>query len=77
MAEESMAEASWLADPTGAHELRYWNGWSWTEHVSDQGTPDQDPLMTELSPPAAVPPPPDPPPAAAGPSSGSRPAGTP
>ena len=50
-----MAEASWLADPTGAHELRYWNGMSWTEHVSDQGTTGQDPLSTELPPPAAVP----------------------
>ena len=47
-----MAEASWLADPTGAHELRYWNGSSWTEHVSDQGTTGQDPLTTELPPPA-------------------------
>ena len=45
-----MAEASWLADPTGAHELRYWNGTSWTEHVSDQGTTGQDPLTTELPP---------------------------
>lgn len=54
-----MAEASWLADPTGAHELRYWNGSSWTEHVSDQGTTGQDPLTTELPPPAtAFPPPP-------------------
>jgi hypothetical protein len=62
-----MADASWLADPTGAHELRYWNGTSWTEHVSDQGTTDQDPLTTELAPPtAAFPPPPGPPPAAAG-----------
>ena len=61
-----MAEASWLADPTGAHELRYWNGSSWTEHVSDQGTTGQDPLTTELPPPAdAFPPPPAPPPAAA------------
>lgn len=60
-----MAEASWLADPTGAHELRYWNGTSWTEHVSDQGTTGQDPLTTELPPPASVPPPPGPPPAAA------------
>ena len=59
-----MAEASWLADPTGAHELRYWNGISWTEHVSDQGTTGQDPLTTELPPPAAPAPPP-PPPAAA------------
>ena len=45
-----MAEASWLADPTGAHELRYWNGSGWTEHVSDQGTTGQDPLTTELPP---------------------------
>jgi hypothetical protein len=63
-----MAEASWLADPTGAHELRYWNGSSWTEHVSDQGSTGQDPLTTELPPPAdAYPPPPTPPPAAAAP----------
>jgi hypothetical protein len=49
------------------HELRYWNGSSWTEHVSDQGTAGQDPLTTELPPPAAAfPPPPGPPPAAAG-----------
>ena len=33
-----MADASWFADPSGAHELRYWNGSCWTEHVSDQGT---------------------------------------
>ncbi|TFV87236.1 PH domain-containing protein [Blastococcus sp. CT_GayMR16] len=60
-----MAEASWLADPTGAHELRYWNGSSWTEHVSDQGTTGQDPLTTELPPPgAAFQPPPAPPPGA-------------
>ena len=63
-----MAEASWLADPTGVHELRYWNGTSWTEHVSDQGATAQDPLATELPPPAAAwPPPPGPPPAAAAP----------
>jgi hypothetical protein len=66
-----MAEASWLADPTGVHELRYWNGNSWTEHVSDQGTTGQDPLTVELPPPAdAFPPPPAPPPAAAAPAAG-------
>jgi hypothetical protein len=52
-----MAEASWLADPTGAHELRYWNGTSWTEHVSDQGTTGQDPLGAPLPPPVPAPPP--------------------
>jgi hypothetical protein len=66
-----MAEASWLADPTGVHELRYWNGSSWTEHVSDQGTTGQDPLTAELPPPgAAYPPPPGPPPAATAPPGG-------
>ena len=35
---------SWLADPTGRHELRYWDGSRWTEHVSDGGATGQDPL---------------------------------
>jgi len=62
-----MADANWLADPTGAHELRYWNGSTWTEHVSDQGTTAQDPLSAAFPPPpAAFPPPPMPPPPAAG-----------
>ena len=68
-----MAEASWLADPTGVHELRYWNGNSWTEHVSDQGTTGQDPLTVELPPPAdAFPPPPAPPPTAAAAPAGGK-----
>ena len=59
-----MAVASWLPDPTGVHELRYWNGSTWTEHVSDQGMTAQDALTTELPPPAdTLPPPPAPPPA--------------
>ena len=62
-----MADASWLPDPGGAHELRYWNGTAWTEHVSDQGTTGQDPVTTEYPPPAgAFPPPPPAPPAAGG-----------
>jgi|SRR5690242_7253847 PH (Pleckstrin Homology) domain-containing protein/putative oligomerization/nucleic acid binding protein/uncharacterized protein DUF2510 len=60
--------ASWLSDPAGAHELRYWDGASWTEHVSDQGTQGTDPVpagaaLAPPEPPAASPPPP--PPAAA------------
>src|SRR5258705_4596 len=27
----------WDADPYGRHELRYWDGDGWTEHVSDHG----------------------------------------
>lgn len=28
---------NWYPDPTGAHELRYWDGGVWTVHVSDAG----------------------------------------
>jgi Protein of unknown function (DUF2510) len=34
---------SWLVDPTGRHEKRYWSGSAWTEHVTDGGTPGTDP----------------------------------
>jgi Protein of unknown function (DUF2510)/Short C-terminal domain len=57
-----MADANWLADPSGTHELRYWNGSAWTEHVSDRGTTGQDPLAAEYPPPLnGFPPPPTPP----------------
>jgi hypothetical protein len=35
--------AGWLADPGRRHELRYWDGQRWTEHVSDRGTQGIDP----------------------------------
>ena len=57
-----MADASWLADPSGAHELRYWDGTVWTDHVSDRGTTGLDPLAAAYPPPGPVPPPPPPPP---------------
>ena len=57
-----MPEASWLPDPSGGHELRYWSGTAWTEHVSDQGTTSVEPPPPGLpAPPDAVPPPPAPP----------------
>ena len=57
----AMADAGWLADPSGAHELRYWDGSTWTEHVSDQGVTSTAPLATTAAPPPpppAAPPPP-------------------
>jgi hypothetical protein len=36
--------ATWAADPAGRHELRYWDGTRWTEHVSDRGATARDPL---------------------------------
>ncbi len=60
-------DAGWLPDPTGAHQVRYWDGAAWTEHVSDGGTTAADPLPADAPPPpppVAAPAPPPPPPAA-------------
>lgn len=36
--------AKWYPDPLGRHELRYWDGGQWTDHVSSSGTTAVDPL---------------------------------
>lgn len=58
-------EAQWVADPTGGHDLRYWDGTKWTEHVSDAGVASTDFLPADAPPPpppgGATPPPPPPP----------------
>jgi hypothetical protein len=43
------AEAGWASDPSGAHELRYWDGEQWTQHVSDGGAMTRAPLDIESS----------------------------
>jgi hypothetical protein len=35
--------ASWLTDPTGRHDHRYWDGTRWTDHVADAGVAATDP----------------------------------
>ncbi|HEX2782607.1 MAG TPA: phospholipid scramblase-related protein [Ilumatobacteraceae bacterium] len=40
----SDSPASWHPDPMGRHELRYWNGKIWTDHVSDNGVQSTDAL---------------------------------
>jgi uncharacterized protein (AIM24 family) len=39
-----MTAAAWHPDPTGRHELRYWDGTQWSEHVSDGGVHSTSPL---------------------------------
>jgi uncharacterized protein YxjI len=34
--------ANWYPDPSQRHELRYWDGAAWTEHVSDRGVTSLD-----------------------------------
>lgn len=36
--------ADWYPDPSGRHELRYWDGQIWTAHVSSHGRPSVDPV---------------------------------
>ncbi len=40
--------ANWYQDPLGRHEMRYWDGARWTEHVADQGNAATDPLTTSM-----------------------------
>lgn len=38
------APQGWHPDPTGRHQVRWWDGTRWTDWVSDQGQTSQDPL---------------------------------
>ena len=40
--------ADWYPDPQRRHELRYYDGTAWTEHVSDGGVTSTDPLRSRL-----------------------------
>lgn len=42
--EPAPSSGRWSADPSGRHQLRWWDGGSWTASVSDDGVPSQDPL---------------------------------
>lgn len=45
-----MPDANWYADPLGRHELRYWDGQSWSAHVADGGRMSTDPLTSSAAP---------------------------
>jgi hypothetical protein len=38
--------ASWCPDPSGRHELRFWDGSEWTAYVSDAGTTASDAVLS-------------------------------
>lgn len=42
--EATLPQAAWHSDPTRRHELRYWDGRSWSAYVSDQGRQGTDPV---------------------------------
>ena len=37
-------EAGWYPDPYRRHQVRYWDGTTWSEHVGDQGEQGTDPI---------------------------------
>lgn len=41
--------AGWHPDPQERHELRYWDGSEWTDHVSDAGVTAKDPVTPKKS----------------------------
>ncbi|HUF98376.1 MAG TPA: phospholipid scramblase-related protein [Ilumatobacter sp.] len=41
---------NWYPDPRGRHELRYFDGTAWTDHVSDNGITGDDPVDVAASP---------------------------
>jgi uncharacterized protein YxjI len=41
--QQPTSPAGWYADPLGRHQLRYFDGSQWTEHVSSNGTTSIDP----------------------------------
>jgi Protein of unknown function (DUF2510) len=42
-------QANWHPDPTQRHELRFWDGVMWTQHVSDRGVTSVDPMPSPPS----------------------------
>ena len=41
----STTPANWYPDPKGRHQLRYWDGSNWTDHVSTNGVTGTDPIQ--------------------------------
>lgn len=44
----SETPADWYPDPYGRHELRYWDGAIWSDHVSSNGRQATDPVDTAV-----------------------------
>ena len=36
---------NWYPDPAGHHQMRFWDGTTWSSHVSDGGVQSEDPLV--------------------------------
>jgi uncharacterized protein YxjI len=50
MSQTASHPANWYPDPVGRHELRYFDGQQWTDHVSSGGRQGVDPLVAPKAP---------------------------
>ncbi len=50
----TMTTPNWYPDPTGRHQVRYWDGAVWTDHVADNGAQTVDPVLPATAPPVQV-----------------------
>jgi hypothetical protein len=57
MPQVDIASFAWLPDPSGRHELRWWDGKSWTSDVRDHGLRGVDTITSQVVL-ASMPPPP-------------------
>lgn len=53
--EHAAVAAAWMPDPSGRHQVRYWDGAVWTDFVSDAGQASVDPLCDVASTPVDKP----------------------
>lgn len=42
--QNASTDAAWYPDPLRRHEMRYWDGHAWTQHVADGGRASVDPV---------------------------------
>src|SRR4051812_41725399 len=50
MSDTGAHPANWYPDPAGRHELRYFDGSQWTDHVSSNGRQSVDPMAPSPAP---------------------------
>ncbi|NQU36224.1 MAG: DUF2510 domain-containing protein, partial [Actinobacteria bacterium] len=49
------ASADWYPDPSGHHQMRYWDGSAWTDHIANAGVAGSEPLQNAAPPPSPAP----------------------
>lgn len=49
-----MSNGAWMTDPSGRHQLRWWDGQTWSSQVHDHGVTSEDPMVDPSAPACGV-----------------------